>query len=67
MSEGTNTGTTEVDLSALNYTLLVPYNGTDPRGGDSLTSDLNIFYQVSLFGAPRVRDRIVLISSFAVW
>lgn len=35
-----------LDLSALNYTILVPYNGTGMTGGDSLTEDLNIFYNV---------------------
>ncbi|RDW88861.1 putative ammonium transporter MEPa-2 [Coleophoma cylindrospora] len=33
-----------VDLDALNYTVLVPYNGSTMTGGDSLTADLNIFY-----------------------
>lgn len=36
-----------IDLDALNYTIKVPYNGTGMTGGDSLTSDLNIFYDVS--------------------
>ncbi|KAI9844424.1 MAG: ammonium transporter Amt1 [Sclerophora amabilis] len=33
------------DLSALNYTVLVPYNGSIATGGDSLTEDLNLFYE----------------------
>ncbi|RAL63815.1 hypothetical protein DID88_003458 [Monilinia fructigena] len=33
-----------VDLDALNYTVHVPYNGTNAAGGNSLTDDLNIFY-----------------------
>jgi Amt family ammonium transporter len=37
-----------IDLDALNYTVKVPYNGSIMTGGDSLTSDLNIFYDVSL-------------------
>lgn len=37
-----------VDLDALNYTIHVPYNGTNAAGGDSLTEDLNIFYDVSI-------------------
>ncbi len=37
----------DVDLNALNYTIKVPYNGTDMTGGDSLNADLNIFYDVS--------------------
>jgi len=35
-----------VDLDALNYTVKVPYNGTIPTGGDSLTENLNIWYEV---------------------
>jgi Amt family ammonium transporter len=35
-----------VDLDALNYTIKVPYNGTNAAGGDSLNADLNIFYDV---------------------
>lgn len=37
-----------VDLDALNYTVLIPYNGTIPTGGNSLTQDLNVFYNVGL-------------------
>jgi Amt family ammonium transporter len=37
----------DVDLNALNYTVLVPYNETIATGGDSLAGDLNIYYQVS--------------------
>ena len=40
---------TSGDLSSLNYTILVPYNGTIATGGDSLTDNLNIFYEVSHF------------------
>jgi ammonium transporter, Amt family len=36
-----------IDLDSLNYTTLVPYNGTGPTGGDSLTENLNIWYEVS--------------------
>lgn len=35
-----------VDLNALNYTTLVPYNETIPTGGNSLTEDLNVHYDV---------------------
>jgi hypothetical protein len=38
----------DVDLNALNYTVLVPYNETIATGGDSLAGDLNIYYQVKL-------------------
>lgn len=34
------------DLSALNYTVLVPYNGTTATGGDPMEIDLNVFYKV---------------------
>ena len=37
-----------VDPSSLNYTPLVPYNGSIATGGDSMGNDLNVFYQVSL-------------------
>ena len=33
-------------LDNLNYTRLVPYNGTYSTGGDSATEDLNLFYKV---------------------
>ena len=36
-----------VDPSSLNYTPLVPYNGSIATGGDSMGNDLNVFYQVS--------------------
>ena len=36
-----------VDLDALDYIVKVPYNGTGATGGDSLTEDLNIWYEVS--------------------
>lgn len=36
-----------VDLDALSYIIKIPYNGTGPTGGDSLTEDLNIWYEVS--------------------
>ena len=34
------------DLADLNYTVLQPYNGTVPTGGDSLTQNLNVYYEV---------------------
>ena len=36
------------DNGLLNYTVLVPYNETIPTGGDSLTQNLNIHYQVGI-------------------
>ena len=35
-----------VDVNALNYTALIPYNDTIPTGGNSLIQDLNVHYQV---------------------
>ena len=35
-----------VDLDALNYVVKVPYNGTGATGGDPLTENLNIWYEV---------------------
>lgn len=35
------------DLSSLNYTVLVPYNGSIATGGDSLKDNVNVFYEVS--------------------
>lgn len=43
-----------VDLDTLNYTVLVPYNGTIPTGGDSLTQNLNIWYEVCSFLSQRL-------------
>ena len=37
----------DVDLDALNYVVKVPYNGTGATGGDSMTENLNIWYEVS--------------------
>ena len=39
------------ELANLNYTVLEPYNGTIPTGGDSLTQNLNVFYEVSRLAA----------------
>ena len=36
-----------IDLDALNYTVLVPYNGTEAQGANPLKQDVNIWYQVS--------------------
>ena len=49
MPDVQNSPLTQADLVSLNYTILVPYNGTEATGGDSLTSDLNVFYQVRPF------------------
>ena len=37
-----------VDLNTLNYTTFVPYNESIPTGGNSLTQDLNVHYDVRL-------------------
>ena len=31
-----------------NFVPLVPFNSTDPNGGDSLTGNLNIYYEVKI-------------------
>ena len=49
MPDVTDSPLTLADLDGLNYTILVPYNGTIATGGDSLTQDLNIFYTVSAY------------------
>lgn len=36
-----------VDLDDLDYIVQVPYNGTGATGGDALTDNLNIWYEVS--------------------
>ncbi|KAF6814595.1 ammonium transporter [Colletotrichum musicola] len=35
----------DIDLDDLEFVPLVPYNGSGPTGGDSLTEDLNIWYE----------------------
>jgi Amt family ammonium transporter len=40
-----NGGIDDAELSNLNYTVLLPYNGTVPTGGDSLSQNLNVFYE----------------------
>lgn len=35
-----------IDLDGLDYVVKVPYNGTGATGGDSITDDLNIWYEV---------------------
>ena len=35
-----------IELDALSYVVKVPYNGTGAAGGDSLTDNLNIWYEV---------------------
>ncbi|KAI1466641.1 ammonium transporter [Daldinia caldariorum] len=34
-----------IDLDALGYIIKIPYNGSGPTGGDSLTEDLNVWYE----------------------
>jgi hypothetical protein len=35
-----------IDLDGLDYVLKVPYNGTGATGGDPITENLNIWYEV---------------------
>lgn len=37
----------EEELNQLNYTVHIPYNESSLTGGDSLTQNLNVFYEVS--------------------
>lgn len=41
-----------VDLDALNYSPLIPYNGTGKQGANPLDFDVNLWYQVC--NLPRV-------------
>jgi len=49
------------DLSALNYTVLVPYNGTTDTGGNSLEQDLNVFYNAGDIGWVIASTALVLL------
>ena len=41
------TGVKLEDLEGLNYTILIPYNGTDGQGGNPLDFNVNLWYEVS--------------------
>ena len=58
MSDGFSSN---VDPSALNYTVLMPYNETIPTGGDSLNHDLNIYYQSGDIGWMITATALVLL------
>ncbi|KAI0402805.1 ammonium transporter [Xylaria palmicola] len=49
------------DLDALNYVPKFPYNGTIATGGDSLTEDLNIFYETGDIGWMITATALVLL------
>jgi len=49
------------DLSALNYTVLIPYNGTTDTGGNSLEQDLNVFYNAGDIGWVVTSTALVLL------
>jgi len=53
------------DPDHLNYVPLVPFNGTKPFGGDSLTQNLNIWYEVGsdLF----IHSLVPLLSLLFLW
>lgn len=34
--------------SSTDFVPLIPYNGTEPNGGDSVTQNLNLYYEVRL-------------------
>ncbi|KAI1356956.1 ammonium transporter [Xylaria sp. FL0043] len=50
-----------VDLDALNYVQKFPYNGTIATGGDSLTENLNIFYESGDIGWMITSTALVLL------
>lgn len=35
-----------IDLDTLNYTVQVPYNGTEAQGANPLDFDVNVWYNV---------------------
>lgn len=37
-----------IDLDSLDYIVKAPFNGSGPAGGDPLTENLNIWYEVRL-------------------
>jgi hypothetical protein len=39
-----------INLEDLNYTILIPYNGTGAAGANPLDFDVNVWYQVSYSG-----------------
>jgi len=49
------------DLSALNYTVLIPYNGSTDTGGNSLEQDLNVFYNAGDIGWVVTSTALVLL------
>ena len=54
------------DLSALNYTVLAPYNGSTMTGGDSLAANLNVFYEVRIHPAMRHHEDLLKLPSFSL-
>ena len=41
-----------------NFVPLVPFNSTDPNGGDSLTGNLNIYYEVKIVRQRHVSEMV---------
>lgn len=52
----------DIELDDLEFVPLVPYNGSGPTGGDSLTEDLNIWYEVCSEAGQLRLTRCALIS-----
>ncbi|EFX04503.1 ammonium transporter [Grosmannia clavigera kw1407] len=50
-----------IDLDALDYVIKVPYNGTGATGGDSLTENLNIWYESGDIGWMITATALVLL------
>ncbi|KAH0603734.1 uncharacterized protein H6S33_007393 [Morchella sextelata] len=50
-----------IDVDHLNYIPLVPYNGSGPTGGDSLTEDFNIWYETGDYAWMLTSTALVLL------
>lgn len=48
----------EANTEGLPYVPLVPFNGTEAKGGDSLSVDMNLWYQVSSPSPGASRSRV---------
>ncbi|KAI0482262.1 hypothetical protein GGR56DRAFT_619219 [Xylariaceae sp. FL0804] len=50
-----------INLDDLDYVVKAPYNGTIPTGGDSLTQNLNIWYETGDFAWMITSTALVLL------
>ncbi|KAG0135356.1 ammonium transporter AmtB-like domain-containing protein [Tuber indicum] len=51
----------DIDPNHLNYTVLVPFNGTSPFGGNSVTENLNIWYESGNYAWVMISTALVLL------